>query len=32
LRAEFRETVEGLDLARLKFVDESGTNLAMTRL
>ena len=32
MRAEFRETVEGLDLARLKFVDESGTNLAMTRL
>ena len=32
MRAEFRETVAGLDLARLKFVDESGTHLAMTRL
>jgi transposase len=31
LRAAFRETVKALDVRRLKFVDESGTTLAMTR-
>jgi len=31
LRTAFRETVQGLDVHRLKFVDESGVNLAMTR-
>ncbi len=31
-RSEYREASEGFDLARLKFVDESGVNLALTRL
>jgi transposase len=31
LRTVFRETVEHLDVRRLKSVDESGVNLAMTR-
>lgn len=31
MRAAFRETVATLDVRRLKFVDESGANLAMTR-
>jgi hypothetical protein len=31
LRLAFRETVQDLDVHRLKFVDESGVNLAMTR-
>jgi transposase len=31
LRAPFRETVAGRDAQRLKFVDESGGTLAMTR-
>ena len=31
LRTAFRETVQALDISRLKFVDESGTTLAMTR-
>jgi transposase len=31
LRTAFRETTQGLDVHRLKFVDESGVNLAMTR-
>jgi transposase len=31
LRTAFRETVQNLDGHRLKFVDESGVNLAMTR-
>jgi transposase len=31
LRATFRATVAGLDAQRLKFVDESGVTLAMTR-
>ena len=31
MRTAFRETVQDLDVGRLKFVDESGVNLAMTR-
>lgn len=31
LRAAFRETVQALDVRYLKFVDESGATLAMTR-
>jgi transposase len=31
LRLAFRGTVQDLDVGRLKFVDESGVNLAMTR-
>ena len=31
LRATFRETVQALDVHRLKFVDESGVTLAMIR-
>jgi transposase len=31
LRTTFRETAHDLDVHRLKFVDESGVNLAMTR-
>ena len=31
MRTAFREAVEGLDVRRLKFVDESGATLAMTR-
>lgn len=31
-RDEYRETTAGLDLACLKFVDEAGVNLALTRL
>ncbi len=31
-RNEYRETTGGLDLERLKFVDEAGVNLALTRL
>jgi transposase len=31
-RDEYRETTAGLDLARLKFVDEAGVNIALTRL
>lgn len=31
LRTAFRATVQHLDVHRLKFVDESGVNLAMTR-
>ena len=31
-RAAYREAVTGLDLTRFKFVDESGVNLALTRL
>lgn len=31
-RDEYREQSAGLDLARLKFVDEAGVNLALTRL
>jgi hypothetical protein len=31
LRTAFRETVHDLDVHRLKFVDESGVNLAMPR-
>lgn len=31
LRAAFRETVQALDVHRLKFVDESGVTLAMLR-
>lgn len=31
-RAEYREQTAGLDLARFKFVDEAGVNLALTRL
>ena len=31
MRTAFRETVQNLDVHRLKFVDESGVNLAMTR-
>lgn len=31
-RAEYREAAGGCDLERLKFVDESGVNLALTRL
>jgi transposase len=31
-RAQYREASQGLDLERLKFVNESGVNLALTRL
>jgi transposase len=31
-RAAYRQRIAALDLRRLKFVDESGVNLAMTRL
>ena len=31
-RADYRQVIEALDVRRLKFVDESGVNLAMTRL
>ena len=31
-REEYREEAEGFDIERLKFVDESGVNLALTRL
>jgi transposase len=31
-RRSYRESAEGFDLRRLKFVDESGVNIAMTRL
>ncbi len=31
-REEYREAAGGFDLERLKFVDESGVNLALTRL
>ena len=31
LRAAFRETVQALDVHRLKFIDESGATLAMSR-
>ena len=31
LRAAFRETVQALDVHRLKFIDESGVTLAMLR-
>lgn len=31
-RSQYRQTSAGLDLERLKFVDESGVNLALTRL
>lgn len=31
MRTAFRETAHDLDVHRLKFVDESGVNLAMTR-
>ena len=31
MRLAFRGTVQDLDVGRLKFVDESGVNLAMTR-
>jgi transposase len=31
-REEYREEAEGFDLERLKFVDEAGVNLALTRL
>jgi hypothetical protein len=30
-RADYRELIETQDMARLKFIDESGINLAMTR-
>jgi transposase len=31
-RADYRQLIAALDIQRLKFVDESGVNLAMTRL
>jgi transposase len=31
-RADYRELIEALDLEHLKFIDESGVNLAMTRI
>jgi transposase len=31
-RTNYRELIESLDVSRLKFIDESGVNLAMTRL
>jgi transposase len=30
-RAEYRDETSGIDLSRLKFLDEAGSNLAMTR-
>jgi transposase len=30
-RADYQERIEALDIERLKFIDESGVNLAMTR-